>query len=96
MVERRQQSTCNPESLGEVKLELSPRSGVLFERLKEAGVESEEVRVKNGTLHLYSRPLLPAARENPWRGRRTAGSGPPYHDWNERITAECYEPNTVS
>ena len=29
------------ESLGEVKLELSPRSGVLFERLKEAGVESE-------------------------------------------------------
>jgi len=37
------------------------------------------------------------ARENPWLGRLQAQPGAhPYHDWNERITAECYAPNAAA
>jgi alpha-amylase/alpha-mannosidase (GH57 family) len=39
--------------------------------------------------HFYQPP-----RENPWVGvvgrQRSAR---PFHDWNERVTAECYAPN---
>ncbi|MDD4238785.1 MAG: DUF3536 domain-containing protein [Desulfotomaculaceae bacterium] len=42
--------------------------------------------------HLYQPP-----RENPWlEDVELQHSAYPYHDWNDRITAECYEPNTVS
>src|SRR5262249_61308527 len=42
--------------------------------------------------HFYQPP-----RENPWLDDvEVEDSAAPDHDWNERITAECYEPNTVS
>ena len=42
--------------------------------------------------HFYQPP-----RENPWLDDvEVEDSAKPYHDWNERITAECYAPNTVS
>ncbi len=42
--------------------------------------------------HFYQPP-----RENPWlEDIELQDSAYPYHDWNERITAECYAPNSVS
>src|SRR5260370_19697220 len=39
--------------------------------------------------HFYQPP-----RENAWlEAVETQDAAHPYHDWNERITAECYAPN---
>jgi alpha-amylase/alpha-mannosidase (GH57 family) len=42
--------------------------------------------------HFYQPP-----RENPWlEAVETQASAHPWHDWNERVTAECYAPNTAA
>lgn len=42
--------------------------------------------------HFYQPP-----RENPWLGEvGMQRSAAPHHDWNERVTVECYAPNTAA
>jgi len=56
----------------------------------EAGQPKERFICVHG--HFYQPP-----RENPWlEAIEIQDSASPYHDWNERITAECYAANAAS
>src|SRR5262249_20792818 len=58
--------------------------------LREAGVAASRFITIHG--HFYQPP-----RENPWlEAVEVQASAPPSHDWNERVTAECYAPNTAA
>jgi alpha-amylase/alpha-mannosidase (GH57 family) len=59
------------------------------------------MRARDGTLMASSKKFIcihghfyQPPRENPWLETvETQDSAAPYHDWNERVCAECYAPN---
>ena len=49
--------------------------------------------MSRGRLAVHAHFYQPS-RLDPWTGRVPAEpSAAPYHDWNERVHAECYRPN---
>ncbi|OQA15475.1 MAG: Glycosyl hydrolase family 57 [bacterium ADurb.Bin363] len=56
----------------------------------------QKEKIKNKYLVIHGHFYQPP-RENPWLEEiETQRSAYPFHDWNERINAECYKPNAFS
>ncbi len=71
---------------------MSSSHASLMDALSEHGTPSLPVRYVCVHGHFYQPP-----RENPWLETvEVQSSASPFHDWNERITAECYAPNGSS
>ena len=59
-------------------------------------MENEEKKNKEVFLTIHGHFYQPP-RENPWlEAIELQDSALPFHDWNERINKECYNPNSVS
>ena len=72
------------------ELRLSPHSFLVIERTASNHGGGVKYVCIHG--HFYQPP-----RENPYlEAIELQDSAYPYHDWNERITAECYAPNAAS
>jgi alpha-amylase/alpha-mannosidase (GH57 family) len=55
-----------------------------------------QIQEKNQFLTIHGHFYQPP-RENPWlESIELQDSALPFHDWNERINSECYNPNSVS
>jgi hypothetical protein len=61
-----------------------------------AGAAAQHIDFMNRYLCIHGHFYQPP-RENPWlEAVEVQDSAAPYHDWNERVTAECYAPNALS
>ncbi len=71
------------------RLRVTARDGIIFGLMSVAAISAPAERCICIHGHFYQPP-----RENPWTGRIERQQGPePFHDWNEKIAAECYTPN---
>ncbi|HWB32727.1 MAG TPA: DUF3536 domain-containing protein [Acidobacteriaceae bacterium] len=67
-----------------------PSSNAKSTRTSDSGPPADRYVCVHG--HFYQPP-----RENPWlEVVEVQDSAAPWHDWNDRITAECYAPNGAS
>src|SRR5271157_5901696 len=83
---RRGLSACSPFSCARTASQARTYSPCCVGRSRELGAMQRYVCIH---CHFYQPP-----RENPWlEAVELQDSASPYHDWNERVTAECYLPN---